>query len=138
MDIVGLKSTLKKIDSLYDGYAKSVGLNYAAISILELLLENDKTYTQKDICEKLDLPKQFVHSIISGFYEQGYISFEEAKDRRNKIILVTDSGKDYAKSVLSPLNDAEEAAWSSLSSEELGYLDAILKDFCKAFSSALR
>jgi len=132
--LASLKNTLRKIDSLYDFYAKSVGLNYASISILQMLYEDEREYTQKEICNELGLPKQFVNSIISGFYEQGFVHFKEGKDRRNKIILVTNSGKDYAHKILSPLNDAEKKAWGSLSDEELGYLDVILKDFYKSLS----
>ena len=62
--ISALKEMWYKMDCLYDLYAKSAGLNLSTIFVLQILRDSAETYTQKDICEKLGLPKQFVNSII--------------------------------------------------------------------------
>jgi len=132
-----LKETWHKIDNLYDLYAKSVGLNFASILILQLLHDSAKTYTQKDLCEKLGLPKQIVNSIMRSFWERGYVELKEAKDRRNKDIILTDAGVQYAVAVLQPLENAETTAWDSFSAEDVSYLAATMGKFVRAFKGAL-
>jgi DNA-binding MarR family transcriptional regulator len=134
----GLKEAWYKIDGLYDLYAKSKGLNFASILILQLLYEADQVYTQKDICEKLNLPKQFVNSIIKSFWEQGFVELIEATDRRNKEINLTVFGSEYAFSVLKPLEDVENLVWDSFSPEEIALLTPLLDRYIEFFEVALK
>jgi DNA-binding MarR family transcriptional regulator len=135
--ISALKEMWYKMDSLYDLYAKSVGLNFPTILVLYLLCDSAETYTQKGLSEKLGLPKQFVNSIMKSFWEQGYVELKEAKDRRNKHIILTDKGKEYASSVLMPLEEAESIAWASFSAEEIKNLAKTTEKYNKAFEIAL-
>ena len=114
-----LKDAWYKRDGLYSRYAKSVGLNYSTILVLQILFDSTGVYTQKEICEMLGLPKQYIHAIIKSFWEQGYVILKEAKDRRNKDILVTDKGIEYARTILSPLEKAESAALCGFSCDEI-------------------
>jgi len=133
-----LKEIWHKMDSLYVFYAKSVGLNFTTILVLQLLYDSADVYTQKEVCEKLSLPKQLVNSIIKSFWEQGYVELKEAKDRRNKKIIVTGKGMEYAAKVLKPLKDAESIIWDSLSAEELNTLAKIMEKQLKAYEGALK
>ena len=136
--VSALKEIWYKVDSLYDYYAKSVGLNFTTILVLQLLRNSSRSYTQKEICEKLGLPKQFVNSIVKTFWEQGYVELKEAKDRRNKEIIVTDVGKEYAAGILNPLEDAETMVWNSFSAEEVKALAATMGKYVKAFENVLK
>jgi DNA-binding MarR family transcriptional regulator len=133
-----LKEVWHKMDSNFDYYAKSMGINFPAVLILQLLLDATEAYTQKDICEKLGLPKQLVFSIIKPFWEQGYVELKEAKDRRNKDVFLTDTGKEYALSILQPLEDAEAAAWANFSDEDFITFVRIMEKYAEAFGSALK
>ena len=137
-----LFSTLKEIwhrmDSQFELYAKSVGLNFTTVITLQFLYEATEVYTQKDICEKLGLPKQLVNSIIKSFWEQGFVKLKEAKDRRNKDIIVTDKGKEYAISVLKPLEDAEATAWENFTDEELTTFVRIMERYVVSFERELK
>jgi len=136
--ISALTEMWHKMDSLYDLYAKSVGLNFPTILVLQILCGSAETHTQKEICEKLGLPKQFVNSIIKSFWEQGYVELKEAKDRRNKDIIVTDKGKEYALRVLKPLEAAEAVAWACFSAKEIKALARTTEKYIEAFEGALR
>jgi len=133
-----LKEVWHKMDSNFDYYAKSKGINFPAVLILQLLLDATEAYTQKDICEKLGLPKQLVFSIIKPFWEQGYVELKEAKDRRNKDVFLTDKGKEYALSILQPLEDAEAAAWANFSDEDFITFVRIMDKYVEAFGNALK
>lgn len=132
-----LRETLYNIDRLFTLYAKSVGLNFITMLILQLLYDSQDVYTQKAVCEKLALPKQLVNSVIKSFWEQNFVELKEAKDRRNKDIILTSKGKEYARSVLKPLEDAESAAWESFSKEELTAFTETMEKYAKAFEIAL-
>ncbi|MCL1996507.1 MAG: MarR family winged helix-turn-helix transcriptional regulator [Defluviitaleaceae bacterium] len=133
-----LKETWHKMNSQFDLYAKAVGVNFTTIIILQFLYEATEIYTQKDICEKLGLPKQLVNAIIKSFWEQGFVKLKEAKDRRNKDILITDKGKEYAVSVLKPLEDAESAAWDNFTDEELTAFVRVLEKYVVSFERELK
>ena len=133
-----LKETWHRMDGLYDFYAKSVGLNFTTIMVLQLLYYSEKNQTQKKVCEKLGLPKQFVNSIIKSFWEQGFVKLKEAKDRRNKEIIVTDKGKEYAVKILTPLEVAECAAWDSFTDDEILSLSKGLEKYAVVFEDILK
>ena len=77
----------------YEENAKSVGLSYASLSVLSTAY-SVKNCTQKTLCELCFLPKQSVHSIITAFYQKGWIYLQELpEDRRTKIIHFTDKGR---------------------------------------------
>jgi len=136
--VSSLKETFHKLDSLYDVYAKSVGLNFITILVLQLLDDSLQVYTQKDVCEKLDLPKQLVNSIIKSLWEQGYVQLKEAKDRRNKDIIVTDKGRVYILNILKPLTDAESAAWEGFGAGEILQCANTMEKYARAFEHVLQ
>jgi len=115
-----------------------MGVNFVTILALQLLYESARLYTQKEVCEKLGLPKQFINSVVKSLWEQGYVQLKEARDRRNKKIILTDAGKDYAVLVLKPLDDAETAAWEGFSDEDLVTFTGTMERYTKALGEALR
>ncbi|MCL1994179.1 MAG: MarR family winged helix-turn-helix transcriptional regulator [Spirochaetes bacterium] len=132
------KESWHKIDSLYNLYAKSVGLNLTAIHVLEFLYDSAAVYTQKDICEIFGLPKQSVNSIIKSLWEQSYVELKEAKDRRNKEIILTASGIEYAKKVLKPMQAIDRKAWGSLTPSEISVFLETMKKYEKALGGILK
>lgn len=103
------------IDKLYDEYAKSVGLTFIGLSVLNVIYEQDGTFTQKFISERTSLPKQSVNVIIRSLWEQGYIEMRELDtDRRNKEIWLSQSGREYAKRIIGKLAEAMAGAFGQL------------------------
>ena len=132
-----LKETWHKMDGIYGRYAKSLDLNYTSILVFQLLRDFKQTYTQKDVCERLELPKQLVNSIIKSLWEQGYVKLKEAEDRRNKNIIITDRGKEYLLSVLKPLEDAEVSAWENIDADEILIIAKTTEKYALALESIL-
>ena len=131
------REALHGIDNLYNTYAKSVGLNFEAILILELLYDSEVKYTQKGICEKLGLPKQLVNSIIKVLWEKDYVELIEAKDRRIKEIFLVEKGKEYAEVILKPLHNLEYKVWESFSSKEITNFAETIEKYRASFELAL-
>lgn len=112
-------SIMQGIERFYEDYAKSVGLTYMSLTVLEIIYYAPNPITQKEICEESHYIKQMVNTIVKNFYENGYIEFKEAEsDRRNKYVLFTSNGKEYADKIMKPLMEREEKAIAVLSNEE--------------------
>ena len=112
-------SIMQGIERFYEDYAKSVGLTYMSLTVLEIIYYAPNPITQKEICEESHYIKQMVNTIVKNFYENGYIEFKEVEsDRRNKYVLFTSNGKEYADKIMKPLMEREEKAIAVLSKEE--------------------
>ena len=112
-------SIMQGIERFYEDYAKSVGLTYMSLTVLEIIYYAPNPITQKEICEESHYIKQMVNTIVKNFYENGYIEFKEVEsDRRNKYVLFTSNGKEYADKIMKPLMEREEKAIAVLSNEE--------------------
>ena len=112
-------SIMQGIERFYEDYAKSVGLTYMSLTVLEIIYYAPNPITQKAICEESHYIKQMVNTIVKNFYENGYIEFKEVEsDRRNKYVLFTSNGKEYADKIMKPLMEREEKAIAVLSNEE--------------------
>ena len=106
-------------NSLNEYYARKNGLQGKSLLILSCLYYTKNGITQNTICEKTYSTKQVVSAAIKTFKEKGYIYFEEQeKDRREKIVRLTEKGYLYASKILDPLREAEEKAIGQLSSEQ--------------------
>ena len=90
-----------------------------SLLILTCLYYTRDGITQNIISEKTYSTKQVVSAAIKTFKKKGYIYFEEKeKDRREKIVKLTEEGYFYASKILDPLREAEEKALGKLSSEQ--------------------
>lgn len=102
---------------LYRIWAKKNQLNYNALVIL-YTLDDFKSCTQKQICQWWALPKQTVHGILLDFEKKDYIAITANKEnKRERLITLTDSGKEFARAILEPLYKMEENAMEKLGSE---------------------
>ena len=107
------------LQHLYDAWAKRHGMTSHAMFVLYTIAREKGICTQKQICEKLLLPKQTVHTILNGFEEKGWLERQVMEtDKRNKRLLLTQQGKEYAEAVLGNLSRREEAAMLQMSYEE--------------------
>ena len=132
-------ASLQTIEKIYEEYAKSVGLTYMSLTVLHIICDCgvDEQCTQKLITEKSHYNKQVVNVIIKGFYEKGHILLEELKeDRRNKQIILTEKGKNYAEEILSPLWEIEEQALSVLKDSERAHLLEMLARCADGYKDA--
>ena len=99
----------------YCKYAKIHRLTVNELFVLDILWFTPNGCTQKEICKRLSSNKQTINAIISRFNKQGYLLFIEVeKDRRNRLIVLSENGKAYAKSIILPAADAENLAMADI------------------------
>lgn len=122
----------------YETYAKSVGLSYTSLSVLEALYEK-KGCTQKELAENCLLPKQTVNAVITSFLKKEWVKLEELpEDRRIKIVHFTEDGKQTAKEFVSRIRESEQEAMEKLSKEQRESLLALTKTYIESCMTAMK
>ena len=111
-------SCLHEWDAAYEDYAKSVGLSYTSLCILNAIYESDGC-TQKQLCSLCFLPKQTVNAAVTGFYDKGWLRMQELpEDRRNKALHLTELGRSKAGRILQNLQECDRIAMCLLTEDE--------------------
>lgn len=127
----------KQINSIYEEYAKSVGLSYTSLYVLHMIALGENC-TQKYIAEQMYLPKQTVNSVISAFCKQGLVEFTELpEDRRYKALHLTDKGQEFANRILPQIEQAEYRSMEQFDDDERELLFRLIKKYSNTFEKEL-
>lgn len=131
-------SIRQDLEMIYDSYARSVGISYTTLFVLNLISQYE-VCTQKVICERSMLPKQTVNNVIKKLSEQGYLELEEIPDNsKSKRILFTEKGKEYAEPMIQHIYNAENTAMEQLSDSQQDELLYIMELYDHAFRKAMK
>lgn len=131
-------SCLHEWDAAYEDYAKSVGLSYTSLCILNAIYETDGC-TQKQLCSLCFLPKQTVNAAVTGFYDKGWLRMQELpEDRRNKALHLTELGRSEAGHILQNLQECARIAMGSLTESEQEQLLSLTRRYMSACISAMK
>ncbi|MEE4563907.1 MarR family winged helix-turn-helix transcriptional regulator [Paenibacillus polymyxa] len=118
--------------ALYDEYAKKNGLLMKTLLVLNALYYAKDGMTQKEISKRTFNTKQTVNLIIKNLLHDGYITSEEdPEDKRNKLIHMTDKGREYARKPVAHITWAEDTAMSMFTPEEQEQLVNLSRKFTK-------
>ena len=89
--------------------------------------------------EKFGMQKQTVHTVVSALQKKGYLLLEASEgDKREKRIVLTESGQVYAHRMIAPLRKAEEKVYRTIGNERLQAMCEILDLFNLLFERELR
>lgn len=131
-------SCLHEWDAAYEDYAKSVGLSYTSLCILNAIYETDGC-TQKQLCSLCFLPKQTVNAAVTGFYDKGWLRMQELpEDRRNKALHLTELGRSEVGLILQNLQECDRIAMGSLTESEQEQLLSLTRRYMSACISAMK
>ncbi len=123
---------INKIDGSYYFYARKLGVKDNMLALL-YELDDGKPHSQKQVCEDWLIPKTTINTIVKELMEMGYITLLPEKNSHEKIILLTEQGKEYARILLQKIYSAEqEALKSTLEKFPPSFIDAF-----EEFSSCL-
>ena len=116
--------------ALYDEYAKRNGLLMNTLLVLNVLYYAKEGMTQKEICQRTFNSKQTVNLIIKNLLKDNYVELkEDTSDKRNKLVVMTNEGKMYAKVPVTHITWAEDKAMSKFSEEEQELLIRLSRKF---------
>lgn len=115
---------INRIDGKYYDIAKKSSTGENEIAILYSLSDGN-THSQKSICEEWLIPKTTINFITKKLLNDGYIRVNEQKGRQ-KMLELTDSGKEYARNKLKTMREAEEYAMEkTLEQFDASFIDAL-------------
>lgn len=130
---------MQRIGHLYEEYAKSKGMTYMSMCILEAICTHPDNCTQKRICEETHYPKQSMNLIIKSFLQAGYVTLDELPaDRRNKHIILTEKGRDYAARTVTPLWKIDEESTRCLTAAQREELLRLLSVYAAAYEDGVK
>ena len=135
--VIKVREIFRRVDIQYSLFAKAMGINFTAICILECLSESDVPVTQKELSEKLVIPKQMVNTVIKSFWERGFVELKETTDRRSKLVILTEEGKKYSVEIISPLQNVEYMAWGCFTDEEIKTFIGLIERYEGSFERAV-
>lgn len=119
-----LISDTSKMDWLYYLWGKSTGISENMLTIM-YALNDDKKYTQKQICEQFSIPKTTINTIVKELIEKGLIVFENGENLKEKNISLTKKGKIYAEEITGELKDIEKVAMEkTLEKYSINFIEA--------------
>lgn len=117
--IVTYNQLAKELDELYQLYAKKSGLSQAAFWILYCVHERREPYTQKELCDIWSYSRQTINSALKNLETQGMVYLDSQPDnRKNKLILLTDTGKRLVERIIVPLAEAEKNVFIQMGADD--------------------
>lgn len=106
-------------NALYEVWAAWKNVNSKLLFVLYELDHGDYI-TQKMIADYTGIPKQTVNTVIRGLIADECVTLTAGKnDRREKLVVLTEKGKEYAKEVLEPLYALEERVFAVMGEERV-------------------
>ena len=109
----------KENDIIYRNYAKMAGLSDTAFWVLYSVAEQEKPYTQKELCTSWFFPTQTVNSALKNLCKRGVIRLESViGNKKNKLIILTEEGAELTRTVILPLVEAETRAFLRMGKDE--------------------
>jgi len=107
------------IDGVYEEYGRNCKIKSPNLLWILYALGDGEKHSQKQICDDWDIPRSTANTIIKDLESKGYIELTPIKgERRELLISLTSSGKEYADSTLSDLYRKEKEVFKNLSNAD--------------------
>jgi len=121
-----------ELDALYHRASLKLNLTDSASIVLYTIYDNGSDCLLRDIYQQSGISKQTVNSALRKLEKDGIIYLKQHSGRAKKVVL-TDAGKDYVQRTIARLFQAEAAAFSSWTEEEInahiGFLEKYIDSF---------
>lgn len=129
----------QNMDNAYEAYAKSKGLSYLSLMVLDEIYALGDGCTQKQISEDTHYPKQSINLVVKSFLEDGIVELRELpENRKNKGITLTEKGRQLCDDVIVPLLRQEEAAMLEMGEKESAELLRLVELYGNAYCKLIK
>lgn len=137
-EIFILFSLLRKLNGLNKQRVESFGLNNLE-SIILFHIDKISDLTQKDLVEKLQVPKQTINSLILNLKENNLIDMcASDKDKRIKILILTDEGKKEVTKVAESLRSSNKKIYDKLGEDKVKEIQTNINDLIEAVEENIK
>ena len=128
---------VSKANGFYKKMEQQSGMNVLRCRVLYSLHELGLE-TQRQICDEFELPKQTVNNIIQSLARQGYVEAARSqRDRRARVLRLTESGKRYAAQELKPMNDMDQSIARRMGDEAFRALVSLTEAYAAAIEAEI-
>lgn len=108
-----------QIDGVYDEYGRNSKISSPNLLWILYALNDGGEHSQKQICDDWAIPRSTANTIIKDLESKKYISLSQIKgERRELLISLTPSGKEYADGILADLYRKEKEIYASIENAE--------------------
>lgn len=108
-----------QIDGVYDEYGRNSKISSPNLLWILYALNDGGEHSQKQICDDWAIPRSTANTIIKDLESKKYISLSQIKgERRELLISLTPSGKEYANGILADLYRKEKEIYASIENAE--------------------
>ncbi|MDO5048197.1 MAG: MarR family winged helix-turn-helix transcriptional regulator [Anaerococcus sp.] len=124
-----MKEDLEKMHKILNLLFKDFGLvkkrlRHFSLNDLEAFILINMAYmeevTQKSLCMKLKAPKTTINSSIKNLEDKGLINLVLSdKDKRKKILVLTEKGDRHRREILKPINESNLRIYKDLGEENV-------------------
>ena len=129
----------QNMDNAYEAYARSKGLTYLSLMVLDVVYALGNGCTQKQISEDTHYPKQSINLVVKSFLEDGIVELRELpENRKNKGITLTEKGHQLCDEVIVPLLRQEEAVMLEMSEQESAELLRLVELYGDAYCKLIK
>ena len=129
----------QNMDNAYEAYARSKGLTYLSLMVLDMVYALGNGCTQKQISEDTHYPKQSINLVVKAFLEDGIVELRELpENRKNKGITLTEKGRQLCDDVIVPLLRQEEAAMLEMGEKESAELLRLVELYGNAYCKLIK
>ena len=129
----------QNMDNAYEAYARSKGLTYLSLMVLDVVYALGDGCTQKQISEDTHYPKQSINLVVKAFLEDGIVELRELpENRKNKGITLTDKGRQLCDDVIVPLLRQEEAVMFEMGEKDTAELLRLVELYGNAYCKLIK
>lgn len=100
---------INKIDGVYYYFARHLGINENALTLL-YALDDGRLHSQKEVSDEWLIPRTTINTIVKNMVSDGYIAFDSKQHTKEKAIMLTEKGRDYVDELMRSIYSAEENA----------------------------
>lgn len=132
-----INSKICRINNSYQKWAQKNGINFYEYAVLAIMYLDDID-SQKELAEKIQMPKQTINNVILALKEKRYIELiPDEKDKRAKKIIFTEEGLNYAEKILNPLFELDKKIIIEMGKEKYNLLINSLNEYTEKLMKAL-
>ena len=136
-DLRRVMMSVNRLDGLAYELAKRRGLNENTLALL-YALSDGRPHSQKEICDQWVIPRSTINTIVREYVASGHIQLRRGERTREKVLLLTESGKALCRSMLRQLVSAQQAALEQTRQRYGGSFVEALCFFTQALEEASR
>lgn len=129
---------LNRIDRIYSGFARACGISDCAYWMICDTAAAGGTTALNRLTAEWCYSKQTINSALKTMAARGLARLEYAEgSRKNKVVILTDEGRAFAKRYTDPAIGAELRAFGALAADEQNVLMDLLDKYADALDAEL-